>query len=62
VALIWGVPLVLLVTGSIGAVSGLFIALLRIPPFIMTLAMGIIVTVHCWALPGVRLAGPFRRS
>ena len=44
VALIWGVPLVLLVTGSIGAVSGLFIALLRIPPFIMTLAMGIIVT------------------
>lgn len=44
VALIWGVPLVLLITGGIGAVNGMFIALLRVPPFIMTLAMGIIVS------------------
>jgi ribose transport system permease protein len=41
-ALIWGVPLVLLITGLIGAVSGACIALLRIPSFIMTLAIGII--------------------
>ncbi|HEV8261600.1 MAG TPA: ABC transporter permease [Burkholderiales bacterium] len=41
-ALIWGVPLVLLITGAIGAVSGMFIALLRVPPFIMTLAISII--------------------
>ena len=42
-SLVWGIPLVLLVTGAIGALSGLGVALLRIPPFIMTLAMGIIV-------------------
>ena len=41
-SLVWGLPLVLLVTGAVGAVSGMFIALLRVPPFIMTLAMGII--------------------
>jgi ribose transport system permease protein len=41
-ALMWGVPLVLVITGGIGAVSGLCVALLGIPPFIMTLAMGII--------------------
>jgi ribose transport system permease protein len=44
VALSWGVPLVLLITGGIGAVNGMFIALLRVPPFIMTLATGIIVS------------------
>jgi ribose transport system permease protein len=43
-ALIWGVPLVLLITGGIGAVSGICIALLRVPPLIMTLAMGIIIS------------------
>jgi ribose transport system permease protein len=43
-ALIWGVPLVLLITASIGAMNGVCIALLRIPPFIMTLAMGIILS------------------
>ena len=44
VSLVWGVPLVLLATGAIGAVNGVFIALLRVQPFIMTLAMGIIVS------------------
>jgi len=43
VALLWGAPLVLLVTGAVGAVNGVGVALLRIPPFIMTLAMGIII-------------------
>ncbi len=42
-ALVWGLPMVLLITGGIGALSGLCIALLGAPPFIMTLAMGIIV-------------------
>jgi len=42
-ALAWGIPLVLLATGAVGAVSGLFIAVLRVPPFLMTLAMGMIV-------------------
>jgi ribose transport system permease protein len=42
-SLLFGIPLVLLVTGAVGAMSGLGVALLRIPPFIMTLAMGIIV-------------------
>ena len=41
-ALFWGVPLVLLITGGIGALNGMCIALLRLPPFIMTLAMSII--------------------
>lgn len=41
-ALIWGIPAILLVTGAIGACSGIGISLLGIPPFIMTLAMGII--------------------
>ena len=52
VALIWGVPLVLFVTGAIGAVSGLFIALLRVPPFIMTLAMGIILSSALLGITG----------
>jgi ribose transport system permease protein len=42
-ALIWGIPAVLLVTGLVGAVNGLGITFFRVPPFIMTLAMGIIV-------------------
>jgi ribose transport system permease protein len=41
---IWGVPLVLLITGAIGAVNGAFITLLRVPSFIMTLAVGIIMS------------------
>ncbi len=40
---IWGIPLVLLITGCIGAISGIGIALLHVPPFIMTLAMDIII-------------------
>lgn len=42
-ALLWGVPAVLLITGLVGALSGAGVALLRIPPFVMTLAMGIII-------------------
>jgi ribose transport system permease protein len=42
-ALLWGTPVVLAITGLIGALSGIGVAFLRIPPFIMTLAMGIIV-------------------
>lgn len=42
-ALFWGIPAVLLVTGLVGAVNGLGITLFRVPPFIMTLAMGIII-------------------
>jgi ribose transport system permease protein len=40
--LIWGIPAILAVTGAIGALSGVGVSVLRIPPFIMTLAMGII--------------------
>jgi len=43
VALIWGVPLILLLTGAIGALNGFGVMVLSVPPFIMTLAMGIIV-------------------
>lgn len=41
--LIWIIPAVLLIAALIGAVSGIGVALLRVPPFIMTLATGIIV-------------------
>lgn len=43
VALVWGIPLILLLTGVIGGLNGIGVVLLRVPPFIMTLAMGIIV-------------------
>jgi ribose transport system permease protein len=42
-ALLWGIPAVLLVTGLVGAVNGIGVTLFRVPPFIMTLAMGIII-------------------
>ncbi|HEX3465524.1 MAG TPA: ABC transporter permease [Candidatus Elarobacter sp.] len=42
-ALLWAVPAVLLITALIGALSGAGVSLVRIPPFIMTLAMGIII-------------------
>lgn len=42
-ALVWGIPAVLLLTAAIGALNGLGVVWLRVPPFIMTLAMGIIV-------------------
>lgn len=42
-ALFWAVPLILLLTGLIGALNGLGVTWLRVPPFIMTLAAGIIV-------------------
>lgn len=46
-ALIWGLPAILLVTALVGAINGLGITLLRVPPFIMTLAVGIIVYSIC---------------
>ncbi len=39
---VWGVPAILLVAAAIGACSGIGVSILRIPPFIMTLAMGVI--------------------
>ena len=41
-ALAWGVVAVVLITGLVGAVNGVGVTLLRIPPFIMTLATGVI--------------------
>jgi ribose transport system permease protein len=41
--LIWGIPAVLLVTALVGVVNGIGVTVFRVPPFIMTLAMGIIV-------------------
>ena len=52
ISLIWGVPVVLLITGGIGAINGIGVALLRIPPFIMTLAMGIIVASAVLGITG----------
>ena len=51
-SLIWGVPLVLLVTGAIGAINGAFVALLRVPAFLMTLAMGMIVSSALLGITG----------
>lgn len=42
IAALWGVPAVLLLTGAAGACSGIGVSILRLPPFIMTLALGII--------------------
>lgn len=42
-AVVWGVPVILLLTAAIGALNGIGVVLLRVPPFIMTLATGIIV-------------------
>jgi ribose transport system permease protein len=42
-ALYWGTAAALLVTGLIGAVNGIGVAYLRVPPFIMTLATGIMI-------------------
>jgi ribose transport system permease protein len=41
-AVIWGVPAILLITGALGACSGIGVSLVKVPPFIMTLAMGVI--------------------
>jgi ribose transport system permease protein len=46
-ALAWGVPLILLIGALIGTANGIGITLLRVPPFIMTLAAGIIVYSGC---------------
>ncbi|HTD33537.1 MAG TPA: ABC transporter permease [Candidatus Elarobacter sp.] len=41
-ALWWGVPAIVAITGLVGAISGIGVAFARIPPFVMTLAMGTI--------------------
>jgi ribose transport system permease protein len=46
-ALLWGIPLVLVITALVGAVNGVGVTFLRVPPFIMTLAVGIIVYSAC---------------
>jgi ribose transport system permease protein len=48
----WQVPSVLLVCASVGAMNGLGITLFRVPPFIMTLASGIIVYSICLGVTG----------
>lgn len=42
IGVVWGVPAILIVSAAIGACSGIGVSVLKIPPFIMTLAMGII--------------------
>src|ERR1700746_1027830 len=39
-ALFWALPITLVTCFAVGLISGLGVALLKIPPFIMTLAMG----------------------
>jgi ribose transport system permease protein len=51
-ALVWGVPAVLALCAAIGAINGLFVALLRVPPFIMTLAMGMILSSALLGITG----------
>jgi ribose transport system permease protein len=41
-SLFWGIPMVLAVTGAIGALNGMGVALMRMPPLIMTLGMDFI--------------------
>ncbi|MEY3251079.1 MAG: hypothetical protein RL227_52 [Pseudomonadota bacterium] len=54
-ALAWGVPAVLALCAAVGAINGVCVALLRVPSFIMTLAMGMIVSS---ALLGVTGGSP----
>jgi ribose transport system permease protein len=48
----WQIPAVLVVCALIGVANGLGVTLLRIPPFIMTLASGIIVYSICLGATG----------
>jgi ribose transport system permease protein len=48
----WQLPAVLLLCAAVGAFNGLGITLLRVPPFIMTLASGIIVYSICLGVTG----------
>jgi ribose transport system permease protein len=54
-ALVWGIFAVLLVTAAIGMLNGIGVALLRVPPFVMTLATSIILSS---ALLGVTGGAP----
>lgn len=51
-ALVWGIPAVLALCAAIGAVNGIFVALLRVPPFITTLAMGMIIASALLGITG----------
>jgi ribose transport system permease protein len=51
-ALLWGIPLVLLICAGVGAANGIGVTLLRVPAFIMTLASGIIVYSLCLGFTG----------
>ena len=48
----WQIPTVLLMCAAVGVVNGLGITLCRIPPFIMTLASGIVVYSICLGMTG----------
>jgi ribose transport system permease protein len=48
----WGVPAVLALCAAIGAINGVCVAVLRVPPFIMTLAMGMIVSSSLLGITG----------
>lgn len=46
------VPVILLACGGVGLISGLGVALLNVPPFIMTMAVGLITYSACLGLTG----------
>ena len=46
-ALIWSLPLILFTGALIGTANGIGVTMLKVPPFIMTLAAGIIVYGGC---------------
>ncbi|GAB5468320.1 MAG: hypothetical protein Kilf2KO_13500 [Rhodospirillales bacterium] len=43
----WALPAMILLCGALGAISGFAIGYLNVPPFIMTMAMGVIVYSGC---------------
>jgi ribose transport system permease protein len=50
--LAWGIPAVLALCAAIGAINGVGVALLRVPPFIMTLAMAMILSSALLGITG----------
>lgn len=44
------IPAILLACGAVGALSGIGVAVLKVPPFIMTMAMGLVVYSTCLGL------------
>lgn len=51
-ALVWTIPVILALTACVGALNGLGVTMLKVPPFIMTLAMGIVVYSVCLGYTG----------